>query len=327
MTARLDVLSLGEALVDLLPSCTGPLEEVPRFERHPGGAPANVAVGVARLGGASAFVGAVGDDPFGRYLRHALAVEGVDVSGLVGIRAARTAIAFVALDGAGAPRFFSAGGPGAELHLSPELLAAAPIEGARILHFGSNLWPSESGRAATFAAIDRARAAGALVSTDPNLRHHLWRDPEPLRECLARALAAADLVKISSDECEFVSGYADPATAAVRLLERGPRLAVVTTGARGSVWARRGPHGVETGHAAAPSGPIVDTTGAGDGFMATLLTGLARRLAAGEDALALPAPRWERLLARASEAGTRVCGHMGAVAGLPRLAEFGSVDV
>lgn len=325
MTARIDVLSLGEALIDLLPTSPGPLEGVATFERHPGGAPANVAIGVARLGGSSAFVGTVGDDPFGRYLEAALASEGVDITGLSRTRAARTSIAFVALDDAGAPRFFSAGGPGAELQLTPDDLARAPLERARILHFGSNLWPSETGRAATFEAI--ARAAGALVSTDPNLRLHLWRDPAPLRDCLTRALAAADLVKISSDECEFVTGHAEPGAAVRALVGLGPRFAVVTTGARGCVWARRGDAGVESGTVAAPSGVVVDTTGAGDGFMATLLAGVARRLAADEDALGLPAARLEQLLARAAEAGTRVCGRLGAVSGLPRLSELGTLDV
>src|SRR5690606_17195280 len=106
----------------------GPLETVDAFERHPGGAPANVAIGVARLGGRSAFAGAVGDDAFGRFLSAALGAEGVDTRGLVHTKAGRTSIAFVSLDAHGHPKFFSAGGPGAELHYGPAELAAAPVE-------------------------------------------------------------------------------------------------------------------------------------------------------------------------------------------------------
>src|SRR5690606_6331765 len=131
-------------------------------------------------------------------------------------------------------------------------------------------------------------------------------------------------VKISSDECAFVTGVAEPLAAARRLVSMGPTLAVVTTGAKGCVWARADG---ESGSVPARRGDSVDTTGAGDAFMAVLLAGVAGRVAAGEDALRIAPERLEGILARASEAGTRVCGRMGAVAGLPTLAELGGLDV
>lgn len=325
-SARFDVLCLGEALVDLLPSRVGPLEEVPSFERHSGGSPANVAVGVARLGGRAAFAGTVGDDPFGRFLRAALAAEGVDVSALAATAAARTGVAFISIDAQGSPRFFSAGGT-ADLWFGPSEVAGAPIEDARVLMVGTHLLLTPAGAHAVSIAVRRARAAGVLVALDPNLRLHLWADTDPLARELEVMVSSADVVKLSGEECAFVTGTADPAEGARRLVTRGPHLAVVTTGPDGCRWARLADGRVEEGVVAARTAAVVDCTGAGDGFMAALLAGLARRMAAGEDPLALERSRLEKLLALAGEAGTRVCEKLGATPGLPRAGELDSLDV
>jgi fructokinase len=322
-----DVVALGEALIDLLPSRPGPLSQVASFERHPGGAPANVAIGVARLEGKVAFAGAVGDDPFGEYLIEALRAEGVDTRACRPYPRGRTGMAFVSLDGAGSPTFFSAGGGGAELLLDEAGAALAPIEDARFFQLGTYILSGEASRAAAFSALTRARAAGTLVALDPNLRVHLWRDPAALTKAVQALVPLVDIVKLSSEECAIVCGVADPARAARELVDRGVRLAVVTCGAAGCVWARRRTFGLASG--AVPTRPVrvVDATGAGDAFLSALLVGLARRYRAGEDALALDNARVERLLAIANEAGTRVCERIGAVAGLPRASDLPSLDV
>lgn len=316
---RLDVVSLGEALVDFLPSSRGPLETVPTFERHPGGAPANVAIGVARLGGASALVGAVGEDPFGTYVLEALAREGVDVSWMVRQPRGKTGLAFVSLDAAGKPKFYSPGGTAAELALDPDAVARVRFDDTRLLHFSTALLRAETARAATFAALDGARAAGCVVAFDPNLRLHHLTDTRPLREDLARILPLVDVVKLSSDEIGFVCGTSDPLTAARMLVAQGPRLAVVTLGAEGCLWARPG----ADGRVGARGIDAVDTTGAGDGFQAGLTVSIARLLGAGRDPFAAADEELARLLSFACEVGTRVCEQVGAVAGLPRLAAPG----
>lgn len=321
-----DVLSLGEALVDFLPSRRGPLEEVPSFERHPGGAPANVAIGVARLGGRCAFVGAVGADPFGAFVAAALLAEGVDTRHVRRAPEARTGLAFVSLDEAGQPRFYSPGGAPAELSLTPQHVAAAPYAQTRVVHFSSALLRAPSARAATFAYVEHARAASCVVAFDPNLRLHHWADPAPLAHDVGLLVGRCDVVKLSNAEIAFTTGTTLPLDAARRLVGAGPRLAVVTCGPDGCVWARRRGQEVETGAVAARATTVVDTTGAGDGFQAALVAGLARVAARGGDPLALDRAQLERLLARCCEVGTRVCEKVGAVAGLPRASELDPQD-
>jgi sugar/nucleoside kinase (ribokinase family) len=175
--------------------------------------------------------------------------------------------------------------------------------------------------------VERARAAGARVALDPNLRLHHWSDTAPLARDVESLVEKADLVKLSTDEIHFVAGTHDPAEAARRLVARGPALAVVTCGEAGCVWARRRDGVVEEGAIPTRAAALVDTTGAGDGFQAALLTGLSGLEAKGEDALVVARPRFERLVARSLEAGTRVCEAMGAVAGLPTRAALGPLDV
>jgi fructokinase len=318
-TRRFDVICLGEALIDLLPSQAGPLATVPSFERHAGGAPANVAVGVARLGGRVAFVGTVGADPFGEFLQRFLADEGVDVTALTTKQNARTGVAFISLDASGHPRFLSAGSGGAELALTRADVQPAPIEHAWFLHLGTYVLSSPSVHEAALDAVARARAANVRVALDPNLRLHLWRDVAALRRVLAWLVPQSDVVKLSSDECEFITGHSDPADAARWLVDTGPALAIVTTGARGCVYARRGG---EVGRVPSRFVQVVDSTGAGDGFMAGLLAGLARHRARGLEVEALDRIQLESRLTLASESGARVCEHVGAMSGLPRATEL-----
>jgi fructokinase len=324
---RYDVLCVGEALIDLLPSVIGPLESVPTFVRHAGGAPANVAIGVARLGGRCAFAGTVGDDPFGRFLQQYLAQEGVDVSNVHAVEGHRTGIAFVSLNDAGQPRFFSAGKGGAELALADAHLASAPIEECAFLCLGTYVLASPTVREAMLNVLDRARMAGVRVALDPNLRLHLWREPEVLQTLLPRLLSLSDVVKLSSDECEFVTRATRPDEAARRVLDHGPRLAVVTAGGDGCYFAQRSASGVQSGRVPTRAVHVTDSTGAGDGFMAVLVTALATLVRHGVDWTRLAADELIPILRAANEAGARVCEHVGAIDGLPRSGSFGPVVV
>jgi len=315
---RLDVLVQGEALVDLVPATRGPLRSVRAFSVHPGGAPANVAVGLARLGAKVAFAGLVGDDEFGALLHDALAAEGIELSALQRTRAGKTGLSFVELDERGERRFFGYGAPTADSFFGPEHVPEALVRRCRVVHLGSNGLVSEAGVSATRRLVELARDGGALVSVDPNLRLHLWRDVSALRPRLRPLLAVASLAKLSDEEAAFLYGPAEPARQARRLVDDGLPLAVVTCGAGGAHWARRDG---ASGHVPSPRVEVVDATGAGDGFVAGLLAALAPALAAGGVPAELPVPAWEAAVLYGCRVGAAVVRHEGATAGLPRRGE------
>jgi fructokinase len=163
---------LGDAVVDLLPESEG------RLLQCPGGAPANVAVGVARLGGNSGFIGRVGGDPFGRYMRHTLQQEQVDVSHMYLDDHHRTSTVVVDLDDQGERTFTFMVRPSADLFLAEEDLPQ--FAAGQWLHVCSIALSAEPSRSATFAAMENIRSAGGRVSFDPNIRPDLWQDQAPL---------------------------------------------------------------------------------------------------------------------------------------------------
>ncbi len=279
-----EVLACGELLIDFMPTVSGlPLIDTPGFLRAPGGAPANVAVGLARLGVTAGFLGKVGDDPFGRFLARTLQEEGVDISQLRFDPTARTALAFVSLTAAGERDFMFYRHPSADMLWRPEEIDVACFQGVRIFHFGSISLISEPSRSATLHAIALARAAGALISYDPNLRLPLWPSADAARAGMRLGWQHADIVKASEVEVAFLTDEDDLERGVDRLWAAGPaRLLVVTLGAEGCLWRAAAGGGQSPGFAV----PTVDTTGAGDGFVAGLLAGLlARGLTIEENAL------------------------------------------
>ncbi len=299
-----DAVCFGEALVDLLPDRRGRIRDCERFDVHSGGAPANVAVGLARLGLRTAFVGVVGDDEFGHLLARKLSAEGIDAR-LRFSREARTGLWFVALDQNGERSFFApTGADSADKRIADEDLERVPE--ARIFHCGSSSHVLPPAGETLRRAVRWAKQRGMAVSFDPNVRLHLWRDPRDLFALCAGVLPFCDIVKLSEDELEPCLGVSSPAAALDRLHALGVKLACVTLGARGAI-ARRGGEVVAV---PAPSVQVVDTTGAGDGFVAGLLAG---------DPLQGPL---EPALRLACAVGSRVCTRLGAVAGLPTRAEL-----
>jgi len=311
MTAP-DVVCFGEALVDLLPDRRGRLRDCERFEVHSGGAPANVAVGLARLGVRTAFCGVVGDDEFGHLLARKLGEEGVDAR-LRFAAEARTGLWFVALDERGDRTFFSPGGlDSADKTISRQDALAAPIPDARWLHCGSSCHIRPEGQRALKAAVQRAADASVRISFDPNVRVHLWHSLRTLRALCESIFPACTLVKLSEDECETCVGESAPEKAAERLRDFGVRVACITLGERGAIALRDG----RWFRAAAPRVEVADTTGAGDGFVAGLLS----RLAHDPD---LPDEALQDALELACQVGSAVCTRMGAIAGLPAAADKG----
>lgn len=257
-----DVVALGELLIDFTCRSTD-REGYPVMEAHPGGAPANFLAAVAKLGGSAAMLGKVGDDAFGRLLTDTLRTCGIETRGIVADPEVFTTLAFVTLDARGEREFSFARKPGADTCLSAGELALSLIDGARAFHFGSLSLTDEPVREATRCAVARAKAGGALISFDPNLRRALWRSLAEAKEQMLWGLSQADVVKLSEEEAEFLFGLA-PERAAAQILERfGAQVVFVTCGAEGSYFASRRASGAVP---AAQGICAVDTTGAGDIF-------------------------------------------------------------
>ena len=175
----MDVVCLGEALIDMFPAEIGrPLAEVSAFHPKPGGAPANVAVAAARLGASAAFLGEVGDDAFGRFLIDTLAAEGVDTRGMRVDRTARTTLAVIAMPDPQRAEFIFYRQPGQDMGLRPDDIDTRLLGAARAFHCGPLSLIDEPGRSATLRAMTTARKAGALVSFDVNYRPSIWPHPE-----------------------------------------------------------------------------------------------------------------------------------------------------
>lgn len=302
----MSVVCFGELLIDFVALETGvEVGEASGFVKAPGGAPANVAVAIARLGHEAAFLGQVGDDPFGRFLAELLDAEGVDIRGLRFSKEARTALAFVSLTAAGERSFVFYRHPSADMLMRPEDVALEVLKGKRIFHFGSISMIGEPSRSATLMAAQNAHANKMLISYDPNLRLSLWASEEAARIGMLTGLNYAHIVKVSDEELKFLTG-----TDKVDVLwKEQTQIIVVTHGAHGAtaytVHTRK-----EQFHVPGFSVRTIDTTGAGDGFVAGLLVGVLEH---GEDyVLHMP-----EILRFANAVGALSTQQRGAIPALP----------
>ena len=311
-----DVTCLGELLIDFTSLDTGAsIIETRGFEKHAGGGPANVSVGVCRLGGSAAFFGMVGDDEFGRFLAKTLAERGVNIGGMRYSREAHTTLAFVALREDGEREFIFYRNPGADMLYGPNDLDEELLMAGRYLHHGSISFISRPNREATLRAIALAKAEGRLISYDPNLRMNLWEDPLLAHEGVLLGLATADVLKVSEEELEFITGQTDLQVGLRALRARGIPIIVVTQGERGCSYC----WGDQQGSVPARRTAAVDTTGAGDAFVAGMLYRLTQ--------LNLPPIELQRevvedLLAFANTVARRVVMRRGAIPAMPTLAEI-----
>jgi fructokinase len=309
------VVCLGEVLTDFVAIDSGlPLRLATNFHRAAGGAPANVAVALARLGIDVAFMGKVGGDAFGHSLQEVLTTEGVDVRGLVEAPTAQTALAFVGSDANGGREFVFYHQGTADTLLGPGEVDPDLIANARIFHFGSVTLAAEPSRTATRAAAQWAHEQRCLVSFDPNVRLEVWDSAQHARDSMLDVLSVVDVVKVSADELAFLAGTSDAADACCVLRERGPELAVVTLGGGGCYYQTAG----ASGHVSGIPVDSVDTLGAGDAFVAGLLACLSAHPPAtdlGDEALLVPALRF------ANAVGAITTTHYGAIPALPTRAQ------
>lgn len=269
------VVCFGEMLIDFVPTVNGTsLAEAPAFKKAPGGAPANVAVGIARLGGSSAFIGKVGADEFGYMLADILKQNNVNNSGMRFDPTARTALAFVTLRDDGEREFLFFRHPSADMLLHESELDVNLIKQAKIFHYGSISLIEEPCKTAHLAAMAIAKESGSFLSYDPNLRLQLWPSEDAARKAIMSIWDQADLIKISEDEISFLTGADDPNDDNVvleKLFHPNLKLLLVSEGSKGCRYYTKQFKGM------LPSIPVkaIDTTGAGDAFVGGLLYNLA----------------------------------------------------
>lgn len=314
------LVCLGEALIDLVAEDAGvPLAAAERFVRAAGGAPANVAVGAARLGVRSGFVGKVGADPFGDHIVATLQGGGVDTSRVRRDEKARTGLAFVSLGEHGERDFLFYRHPSADQRLSVADLDDDYLRAARVLHFGSLSLAGGPVREATLHAVRVAGEAGALRSFDANLRLDAFRSPAAARRAALTAVASAEVVKVSEDELAFLADGQGEA-AARKLVHDALALLVVTHGPRGASY-YLGPRRALVGEPSqvsarghVPGFPVkpIDTTGAGDAFVAGLLTGLLAAPGSIADPAAIA-----HIVRMANACGAIATTRLGAIPALP----------
>jgi fructokinase len=309
----IQAISFGELLIDFVSTQRDvSVGNAPAFTKAPGGAPANVAVGLAKLGIPTAFMGQVGDDFFGHYLVGVLAENGVDTSALRLTPAAMTALAFVSVEASGERTFVFYRKPSADMLMSEADLDKELLSQARLFHFGSITLIDDPVRSATLAAAQHAREQGALISYDPNLREPLWKSQDAARQGMQIGFEYAHVVKVSEEELAFLTGTTDLAAGIRQLWRNHTRLMVVTKGGEGCVAFSKSQSWTVPGF----SVKVEDTIGAGDGFVAGLLSGL---LSLGAD--------WDQqdltpILRRANAVGALTTSKQGGIPALPTAAEL-----
>lgn len=313
------VICLGEFLVDLVPTPAGsPLAQAESLKMAPGGAPANVAVALQRLGIHTGFVGKVGNDPFGRYLYSVLEKEKLDLSFLSLSKESLTRLAFVTNDQDEKQRFLFYGNPGADVLLTPNEINKKYFQKAKVFHFGSISLIQGPARKSTLKALKLAKKLGLAVSFDPNLRPTLWPSLKQARKVILENLHWCDILKINEMEWEFLFPGKDFESLPKILKRHDIRLGAITLGAGGA-------HVGTIGNCVHVNGiqvDFVDSTGAGDGFVAGLIYNWLT--ADGEPS------EWDNArLAVVAEFCNRVgavtCTKAGAIPAFPTLEELSSV--
>lgn len=307
-----DIVAIGEVLIDLTQKGVDELG-VGQYAANPGGAPANLAVAAARLGASTAFVGKVGRDAFGNYLRAVLEENQVDTEGLLADEKEHTTLAVVSVDETGERSFSFYREPSADVNLKAEEIPAALLKDTRILHFGSVSLTAEPARSATLYAAKTARENGCLVSYDPNYRASLWSSQEAAIREMKNALPLCDILKISDEELPLLTGTTDPVEGSRQLAELGIRLIFVTLGANGAFFRL----GEETGSVPGIKVKVGDTNGAGDTFFGAALSQLVK-----EDLNTLTLPRLTEIAAFANKAASITTSRHGAIPAMPKLSEI-----
>ena len=310
---KFDVVALGELLIDFTENGISS-QGNPIFEANPGGAPCNVLAMLARLGKTTAFIGKVGNDRFGKVLSETIKDCGICADGLVFDDIVHTTLAFVHKKTDGDRDFSFYREPGADMMLRKCEIDEEIIKSAKIFHFGTLSSTHEGVREATRYGVDIAKESGALISFDPNLRSPLWDSLEDARREIEYGFEKCDILKISDNEIEFMTGLTDYDKAVRELMEKyNIKLAFATLGKKGSrayygdMQAEFGGFDVDT----------IETTGAGDTFCGSALNFILEH-----DINALTENDLKELLAFANAAAAIITTRRGALKVMPEKKEI-----
>ncbi len=309
-----DVVAVGELLIDFTPdgkSANGSS----LFAQNPGGAPANVLVANSRLGGKTAFVGKVGKDAFGAFLKNTLQTNGVAADYLVMTDQVHTTLAFVQLDAYGDRSFSFYRNPGADIMLTEADIDPDLLKNTKFLHFGSVSLTDEPSRSATLYAAKTAKDHGAIISYDPNYRAPLWKSEEEAKKQMLAALPLADIVKLSEEELELLTGERDWYLGARAIQNMGASLVLLTLGEKGAFYLLGDIYGT------LPTYDVdtVDTNGAGDTFLGAVLYRLKGRSL--EEIQNLSREELKELVSFSNAAGSLTTMKSGAIPAMPTLEE------
>ncbi len=308
------VIAMGELLIDFIPKQKGvPLAEVYEFTKMPGGAPANVAATVAKLGGLSGFIGQVGQDAFGDFLIDTLKKVNVDTSYLYQTDQAKTALAFVSLKLDGQRDFIFYREPSADQLFQSSQINPIALDQV-ILHFCSVSLSDYPIKQAHLEAIRIVKAQNGFISFDPNIRLSLFKDHQAYRQVILEFLPYANLLKIADDELEFITGIKDIHQAIQSLFIGDIELIILTKGSQGVELFTKSTHLVVPGikvHA-------IDTTGAGDALIGAFLYQLSK----AELTYAIQDAKLIEYLKFANAAAALTTTKFGAISALPTLSEI-----
>lgn len=310
---KFDVVALGELLIDFTENGISS-QGNPIFEANPGGAPCNVLAMLQKLGKKTAFIGKVGSDMFGSQLTETVKAAGIDVTGLVSDKSVSTTMAFVHTLPDGDREFSFVRDPGADMMLRKDEIDVDIVSSAKIFHFGTLSSTHEGVREATRYAIDIAKESGALISFDPNLRPPLWDSLEDARREIEYGFEKCDILKISDNEIEFMTGSTDYDKAVRELMGKYHiKLAFATLGKNGS----RAYYGDTQAEFGGFDVDTIETTGAGDTFCGSALNFILEH-----DINALTENDLKELLAFANAAAAIITTRRGALKVMPEKKEI-----
>ena len=265
---KYDVIALGELLIDFTQN--GLSEQGNGlFEANPGGAPCNVLSMLNNLGKKTSFIGKVGNDQFGKTLKKALEELGIGTENLLMDNEVHTTLALVHTFADGDRDFSFYRNPGADMMLTVDELNLDLVRDTRIFHFGTLSMTHDGIRATTKKAVETAKEAGALISFDPNLREPLWDSLDNAKEQVRWGLGKCDVLKISDNEIQWLTGEEDFTAGVKKIREEFPIPLILVSMGRDGSRAYYGDHYVEVAPFLQEN--TIETTGAGDTFCACIL--------------------------------------------------------